>query len=665
MLGLTAHQVERFVINYLAQQKVWELYEHNVEKIPYGELHQYSVETKDSIADLIHSYPPKLSTDKITRDDAKKAIKYLESRRLDKYIGSLEGWMGTNTGGFIKLNIADHLLQHAMDKDAIRRGQNADWINEQAIYSTATARAEKMAAAADKSCLINDAFMGVVAQIFDTCGQTQVDDDTTIKDGIHVTPRRNRLVRGGILTDVTEIVTVPMLESLQPPPSIAFMPPDGSEDSSTALEMDQTSQTSDVQPSPKSRTLTKTIKKTQGARTASSSGRPVSQDLRRRVTSFQALQKLMNPDGGELGQGDGLFGTTSTAGSEVTAAVSDGLSAGYQSLSSRRRSSVRSREESRATPANENSRPARHQVVDAHSFTTASDSLGKNNAPIAQNAEEQTTTKSDQIREELDNKWGHYLQPEPKASVENAPAEEFDNDEDYIPEEKSTTKRKSAAQLQKTPTKQRKPTVQPSHPRQQRFHDGNYGTAVGTIRPLELIPIERQQSGERQRAIDSHNLLRPPQQSLPDTAGRVSTTATSAQGEPSKRKRNKNTIFGLERNQELAKPVEASENVEYTWSANEAEFAEVARSARYAFVADRIVGNNTPWSADTMEELKKLKDAHDRLEQYYRGCTTRAAKKSKFAGCASWARYAGRAEAADFALEISGLDKNAEKSDEN
>lgn len=461
MLGLTAHQVERFVINYLAQQKVWELYEHNVEKIPYGELHQYSVETKDSIADLIHSYPPKLSTDKITRDDAKKAIKYLESRRLDKYIGSLEGWMGTNTGGFIKLNIADDLLQHAMDKDVIRSGQNADWINEQAIYSTAAARAEKMAAAADKSCLINDAFMGVVAQIFDTCGQTQVDDGTTIRDGVHVTPRRNRLVRDGILTDVTEIVTVPMLESLQPPPSIAFMPLDGSENSSTALEMDQvceshesqipefvpgsfvatavetgrpipvfcssngqtdgvqcqTSQTSDVQPSPKSRTLTKTIKKTQGARTASSSGRPVSQDLRRRVTSFQALQKLMNPDGGELGQGDGLFGTTSTAGSEVTAAVSDGLSAGYQSLSSRRRSSVRSREESRATPANENSRPARHQVVDAHSFTTASDSLGKNNAPIAQNAEEQTTTKSDQIREELGNKWGHYLQPEPKASV--------------------------------------------------------------------------------------------------------------------------------------------------------------------------------------------------------------------------------------------------------
>lgn len=153
--------------------------------------------------------------------------------------------------------------------------------------------------------------------------------------------------------------------------------------------------------------------------------------------------------------------------------------------------------------------------------------------------------------------------------------------------------------------------------------------------------------------------------------------------EPVKTKKNTDPIFGIPRHQELCRPLERADQVEYAWSADVAEFAMVCGRAKYALKADRAhhfehVGdkdkdrnegkendeendeendkeNNKEHVRQALCTLMKLHTRFGIVEATQRSRAAQDAEKAQFAGCADRATYAADAEEAEYVWGGDGL----------
>ncbi|TWU77225.1 hypothetical protein ED733_001091 [Metarhizium rileyi] len=647
-LHLTSFQIQTFLANYQTEKKVWEAYEMNVARIPHGELVQQAAKSCGSIADLMNLHRPTLSTDSITRTDVDMAIEYAARQHLDTDTEDLEGCMGSNTHGFVDLDITDATLGEIGDMIRDRREQYFGWIDRELINAEATARAERMAAEADDRCLINDGFLGTAQKVIPRNSTPEAGQDAVIPDGIHVTPRRNRLIRSGMLVDITKPVQISLLDHRGPSEDMQLMRGGSWPESATGWDMGKEANMTFGQQNPaplirsvpgdfvatalegrttdqgplavevRSNCLQPQILQVGGSKattamqrrpdapgakhssrgirlTAPATTQIANTSLRRQTHYMQALQNLIKPCRAVQGRSNALFG--SAARSEVSAVVSGALSAGYQSLSNRQKPPGRTQGRRQAVgDAMPPLEVTRHGLeasdVCKIPVTDAAERIAAVSSPTVDGR-----AVSVQLRQELDTRWAHYLRAENKVPAAgpkincSAPAAAVEDDPEYTPKDNAANKRKPSVQVQKTPTKRRKSGTAPEAPAQPRFCEVLPGGASEPIKPLNLIPIPRKQTVKQGGTAVSSTMSPWPRPTLPDPpCAPQPSNAGPDSSEPSKGKKNTEPIFGLQRNQELASPADSAENAEYAWSAETAEFAAVSETARYALKANSLAG---------------------------------------------------------------------------
>ncbi|KAG8417543.1 hypothetical protein J3458_005040 [Metarhizium acridum] len=677
----------------------------NVDKIPYRELMAEAAERNlCHFSDLINLYPPKLSTYRITERDVDQAAEYMKHRGLDEHTKDLKGWVGVSTSGFGHLDITEPIVLDAKDKDDLGRARPSGPIDMGQIEAAAVVQARKMAAESDKKCLINDAFLGTAPRVIPR-SVPDASQGKIVRDGIHVTPQRNRLVRSGILSDVTNLIPISWLESdepfgrrqldgqpssptdlnayevrtspgrqmLQMPITLSQFVP--GKYVGTALEAGMTCtefhpvsvQTNHLQPQTsllasstiamaamrRSRVLRTTTDDSRCDHPSLGVTRAENTDLRRQVASMQAL---INSNGAVQDKDNGLFGTA--AGPEVSAVVSGGLTAGYQSLSNRRETPATTVDQ-HDTTKDSTEPPAAQDSCNPREYRKELEELS---SPVAA---ANTNSVQLQLSREIDKICRRHLWEEGKAPVGRpraprpASMEVAEDDSDYTPGSSAGTKRRQSVQAQKTPVKQRKLGTTPKTPVRSQFRTAPMTSSPREpIKPLNLISIDRQRASGQEGASLPSNA--PPSPVVPiSPCPRRSSKATGTGGEPNKGKKNAAPIFGLHRNQELARPADSTENAEYAWSAETADFAANSEVARYALRANRLAGDGlrigpSGWPEDALTALTKLKDEFHAVEFQQRGSATRNAEEIKFAGCAGRALYAEFATEAEFALEVSG-----------
>lgn len=417
LLELGKVQVERFLTMYLVERKVWELYDTNVDNIPWRELAAEAARRNCQIADLMTLYPLELSTDRITEGDVVQATEYMRRRGLHSDAADLKGWMGLNTSGFVHVDITEPVLLPGKDGESLGRARRSGCIDIEAIKAVAIAQAKKMADESDRKCCINDASLGTAPRVIPRSVQ-DAGQDEIIRDGIHVTPRRNRLVRSGILSDMTSLVPISWHESDSPFGRSQLPVHDGQPSAPTdgnAYEV-RTSPGRQM-PIPPSQCVPgsfvgtaleagMTRKGSHPASVQTNHLQPQTPQFARSTTAMAAMQSLINSSGAVQDRDSGLFGTA--AGLEVSAVVSGGLSAGYQSLINRRETPATSVDR-HGTTAEATEPPAAQGSRNTREFRKEIEALSN---PVAA-----ANTNSEKLRRALLSSFKHYLQEDNKAPV--------------------------------------------------------------------------------------------------------------------------------------------------------------------------------------------------------------------------------------------------------
>ncbi|KHN96208.1 uncharacterized protein MAM_06056 [Metarhizium album ARSEF 1941] len=671
LLGLSGLQIRDFLTTYLAEHKAWEAYEANVAKIPNHKLMGLAAGRSCFVSDLINVYRPALSIDRITREDVRQATEYMKHRGLGRHAEELQDWMGTNTQGFVDLGITESSLLHDKDEICPAREQYSGWIDLEHIKVAAGARAEQMTVEADSRCLINDVFLGLAPHVIPRSAPA-ASPDKTVRDGVHVAPLRNRFVLAGVPRDMTDLVSIRRFDSDGVSAVSQLMALGGQYVSPLDLDVHKP-QISPAQRSAameaiqKSRTLHTTGDNSWCAHPALGDTRAAKTDLRRQIISMQALGSLIRPSGAVQSESNGLFETA--AGPEVSAVVSGGLSAGYQSFNNRHveTPAIATDDCDIAGKAARLSRVVGRasEAQDARKSFKTGEEMEEVPSPVAE-----INTMSARLRRELDNRWKHYLREESKAPVgrpkthRSAPKDAMDDDLDYDPEKVTGKKRKHSAQSQKTPVKCRRlGGTSPNTPVRSQFREMLVGIPSELIKPINLISLDNQQAGsQRPSSLASSAPLSPGSMDpiSPCSYRSLKASGDGICGETSRPKKNATPIFGLQRNQELARPVNLAKDAKYAWSAERAEFADICQVAQYALKANRLrhasndlLGRDAGLPQDALAALNKLKEEFDAVEFQQRGNATRNAEESKFAGCADSALYACEAREADFAMVLS------------
>ncbi|KAG5985898.1 hypothetical protein E4U43_005808, partial [Claviceps pusilla] len=245
ILRLTRIQIQNFIIEYLAEYRVWIQYEQNVSRIPWCDLVRYAVDRQQSVAELLHVYRPSLPTDVISREGIASAARFLHARGLGAYATGLDGWFGIGKMDFLDLNVQGAMVRDTLDREAIARAAEWGWIDVDEVVQRARQRARRLILQADAACPVagqqqrqkqhRDVFLGTMMNVTTTTTTTkevqesqepqepqhpQVTPNCTW-DGVHITPRCNRTVWSGILDTVDEAASAPLMQQ-RDLPAISF-----------------------------------------------------------------------------------------------------------------------------------------------------------------------------------------------------------------------------------------------------------------------------------------------------------------------------------------------------------------------------------------------------------------------------------------------------------
>ncbi|KAG6007328.1 hypothetical protein E4U21_006139 [Claviceps maximensis] len=269
-----------------------------------------------------------------------------------------------------------------------------------------------------------------------------------------------------------------------------------------------------------------------------------------------------------------------------------------------------------------------------------------------------TQACSAELRKALDSTFSDYLRPENTSSTPvkrkrsmsllDVLEAQDDDDADYIPIKATATKRRQAAQSENSKTakpnrgeqllqrsvKNRRVSAQ------QVFPAPSGAIASDTQTTTSGLTMKKERAAKQPRvggvdADDNPESEHVPTGQRKDHAVAVAVANNGSDDKPSraepvKTKKNTDPIFGIPRNQELCRPLERAEDVEYAWSADTAEFAMVCGRAKYALKADRVRPNlEQDQDKDGEKGDQKTKGREDEEEEEKKNKKEKEAKREE------------------------------------
>ncbi|KAK2616888.1 hypothetical protein QQS21_000266 [Conoideocrella luteorostrata] len=719
-LRLSRSQICCFLTKYIAQHRAWVIYDENITKIPWKELQAYAVQRKASVGSLIHCYRPTLPTDEISRDDITKATSFLQGKGLEGYVEGLDDWFGIGKMDFLDLDVNDAMIRDTLDMAAIRNAREWGWIDLDQVLQTANERADMIRREAHAKCPIGDVFLGAPSRVV-THTSSKPGVLNNIQDGIHVTPNSNRLVWSGILKNIDAVVPASLIHKSLLPITIQDVAKDRNRRADRNRRVPTKAQDEQVRLSlgrqlpsllPQfvpGNAVETTVERARRYTTGNQVHPPVDrrryraadpsnpsavllesrksgskladQDLRKLATA-QASQCYLGPkgvNGAQNGQIGGLGGSPIVATSSnelVTKGRGSRASQAHQAVNRRSGHALDSQDHKGANTI---------QVgLATTNNTQASDATSNKSlmTPVDQ-------TNSAQLREFLDSKYSSYLHtdgkaspPKPKKSSCKLESPEAEDDLEYTPTKTPTNKRKATVQIQKKFAKYNKVAHTAGQLTNLEGSARRQGigsrTSTSQVEP-KFVGAHRTKGMKslRENERDSDDSDLPLRRQIRKRTANTSLSRdenTAADNkptvEPTKTKKNIEPIFGISRGQSLTSPLKRTQEAEYAWSAERADFAAVSEYAQYALKADRLVKNDTvkviegsdQWK-DAWATLKKLQVEFEMVEDGQRSQAAQDANKVKYAGCADWAIYAAEAKEAQFAMEVIGLVEEETKED--
>ncbi|KAG6270202.1 hypothetical protein E4U48_003923 [Claviceps purpurea] len=683
ILRLTRIQIQVFLIEYMAEYRVWMQYEQNVSRIPWAQLIRHAGEKKLSVAELLHVHRPRLPTDEISREGIATATRFLHARGLGTYAAGLDGWFGIGKMDFLDLEVHGAMVRDTLDREAIAKAAEYGWIDVDEVVRRARQRARKLVLKADTKCRVQDVFLGTIKSLVPGSDAQNVDCG---RDGIHVTPRCNRTVWSGVLEDIDEAASQALMQQTRADDkrhqsrgamghrgngghtiaskaqieqvffSLARQVPallprhvPGSVVTTAEERVRAAAANTSLSSSPSisiststwglPRRLTTPIKNAQ---------RLKAHDLRKAATS-RVWQARVNPLNTDLlvdypaGSPDACHMLMADDGKGMNAS--------------------RGRRQPRASQTGKTKR-CRTQDV-----SVSGDEDGRVEGPVRC----RRTSGPQEVERAI------RLPPYQACGTENRVALDRSFSESLGSEDSiRSVKRKGIMSL--------------SHILETQDDDGtNYLSAKPPATKRKLAPQPQHKTAKRakgEQVMGGGNLASRMTSAVFHDDGNHEQTGI----EPVKTKKNTAPLFGLPRHQVLCAPLKRAEQADYAWSADVADFAMVCGHAKYALKADRVLrpgqgseseitdtdtdrykhtdksqvpdgdidkDENAAQLREALHTLMKLHTQYNVVETAQRGCAGQDTGKARFAGCADWALYAADAEVAEYVLDHDGDEEGA------
>ncbi|KAG6104305.1 hypothetical protein E4U14_005831 [Claviceps sp. LM454 group G7] len=680
ILRLTRIQIQVFLVEYMAEYRVWMQYEQNVSRIPWAQLIRHAGEKKLSVAELLHVHRPRLPTDEISREGIATATQFLHARGLGTYAVGLDGWFGIGKMDFLDLEVHGAMVRDTLDREAIAKAAEYGWIDVDEVVRRARKRARKLVLKADTKCRVQDVFLGTIKSLVPGSDAQGVDCG---RDGIHVTPRCNRTVWSGVLEDVDEAASQALMQQTRADGkrhrSRGFMGHrgNGGHTMASKAQIEQVffslaRQVPALLPRHVPGSVVTTAEERVRAAAANmsiSSSSSISTSMptwglpRRPTTPIKNAQRLKAHDLRKAATSRVWQARVNPLNTDpVVDYSSDSPDACHVLTADEDKwmNASRGRRQTRASQAGKTKR-CRTQDV---SVSEDGDGLvegpvrcrqtsGPQDVELAPRPCDVSASRTMQlppyqacgteIRVALDRSFSDSLGSEDSVrsvkrkrimSLSHILEAQDDDDTDHLSVKPPSTKRKLAPQLQHKPAKRAK---------------GEQVVKGGKIAPRTTSAVVNDDCNHQQAGT-----------------------------EPVKTKKNTAPLFGLPRHQVLCAPLKRAEQAEYAWSADAADFAMVCGHAKYALKADRVLrpgqgagsemtdtdksqvtdedkykdeGENAAQLREALHTLMKLHTEYNVVETAQRGCAGQDTGKAKFAGCADWAMYAADAEVAEYVLD--------------
>ncbi|KAG5937291.1 hypothetical protein E4U60_002001 [Claviceps pazoutovae] len=688
ILRLTRIQIQVFLIEYMAEYRVWMQYEQNVSRIPWAQLIRHAGEKKLSVAELLHVHRPRLPTDEISREGIATATRFLHARGLGTYAAGLDGWFGIGKMDFLDLEVHGAMVRDTLDREAIAKAAEYGWIDVDEVVRRARQRARKLVLKADTKCRVQDVFLGTIKSLVPGSDAQGVDCG---RDGIHVTPRCNRTVWSGVLEDIDEAASQALMQQTRADDKrhqsrgIMGHRGNGGHTIVSKAQIEQVffslaRQVPALLPRHVPGSVVTTAEERVRAAaanmsTSSSSSISISTPTwglpRRPMTPIKNAQRLKAHDLRKA--------TTSRVWQARVNPLNTDLLVDYSSDSpdachvltaddGKGMNASRGRRQTRASQTGKTKR-CRTQDV---SGDGDGDGNGLVEGPVRcrQRSGPQDVELGPRPCDASASRT-IQLPPYQACGTENRVALDKSFSESLGPEDSvRSVKRKRIMSL--------------SHILEAQDDDGtNYHSAKPPATKRKPAPQPQHKTAKRdkgEQAMGGGNLAPRMNSAVAHDDGNHEQTGA----EPVKTKKNTAPLFGLPRHQVLCAPLKRAEQADYAWSADVADFAMVCGHAKYALKADRVLrpgqgseseitdtdtdrykhtdksqvtdgdidkDENAAQLREALHTLMKLHNQYNVVETAQRGCAGQDTGKARFAGCADWALYAADAEVAEYVLD--------------
>ncbi|KAM0315969.1 hypothetical protein ACHAPQ_011454 [Fusarium lateritium] len=140
ILHLERRQIQEFMEMYIRQYCIRETWEEKVERIPYASLLEHALEKRQSVADLLHDYRPRLYTDDISLEDREKGVEFLQELNFPNAVERFLEITGQDLVDFFRLDIEWVFIQEAIDKQQIMAAGQLGWIDLERVFKNLLAK---------------------------------------------------------------------------------------------------------------------------------------------------------------------------------------------------------------------------------------------------------------------------------------------------------------------------------------------------------------------------------------------------------------------------------------------------------------------------------------------------------------------------------------------
>ncbi|KAG6121160.1 hypothetical protein E4U13_005363 [Claviceps humidiphila] len=684
ILRLTRIQIQVFLVEYMAEYRVWMQYEQNVSRIPWAQLIKHAGEKKLSVAELLHVHRPGLPTDEISREGIATATRFLHARGLGTYAAGLDGWFGIGKMDFLDLEVHGAMVRDTLDREAIAKAAEYGWIDVDEVVRRARKRARKLVLKADTKCRVQDVFLGTIKSLVPGSDAQGVDYG---RDGFHVTPRCNRTVWSGVLEDVDEAASQALMQQTKADGkrhrSRGFMGHRGNGGYTMAskAQIEQVfsslaRQVPALLPRHVPGSVVTTAEERVRAAAANvsiSSSSSISTSMstwglsRRPTTPIKNAQRLKSHDLRKAATSRVWQARVNPLNTDLLVDYPSDSSDACHVLTADEDKGMNASRGRRQTRASQTGKTKRCRTQDV-SVSGDGDGLVERPVRCRQTSGPQDVELGPRPCDASASRT-MQLPPYQACGTESrvAPDRSFS---DSLGSEDSvrSVKRKRIMSLShildaqdddgtdhlsaKPPATKRKLAPQPQHKTAKRAK-GEQVVKGGKIAPRMTSAVVNDDGNHQQ-----------------------------AGAEPVKTKKNTAPLFGLPRHQVLCAPLKRAEQAEYAWSADVADFAMVCGHAKYALKADRVLrpgqgaesdltdtdksqvtnrgkdeseseskAENAAQLREALHTLMKLHTQYNVVETAQRGCAGQDTGKARFAGCADWAMYAADAEVSEYVLD--------------